>query len=79
MGWAVVPQRWGQGLATEMGHLSVHVAFDHLGLDELVAFTLKTNAASEQVMRKLGFHYERDIEYAGLPHVLYRLAAAGEE
>jgi ribosomal-protein-alanine N-acetyltransferase len=78
LGWAVVPERWGQGLATEMGQATVRVAFDQLGLEEVVAFTLKTNAASEQVMRKLGFAYERDIEYAGLPHVLYRLRARGE-
>ena len=78
VGWAVVPERWGQGLATEMGHLAVRVAFDHLGLDEVVAFTLKTNAASERVMQKLGFGYEGDIEYAGLPHALYRLRAPRE-
>jgi [ribosomal protein S5]-alanine N-acetyltransferase len=75
VGWAIAPERWGRGLATEMGHIAVHVAFDHLGLDEVVAFTLKTNAASERVMQKLGFRYERDIEYASLPHVLYRLRA----
>jgi [ribosomal protein S5]-alanine N-acetyltransferase len=78
VGWTVAPERWGQGLATEMGHLAVHVAFDHLGLEEVVAYTLKVNAASERVMHKLGFRYERDIEYAGLPHVLYRLRAPGE-
>jgi hypothetical protein len=26
------------------------------------------------VMEKLGMTYERDVEHAGLPHVLYRLA-----
>ena len=27
-------------------------------------------------MEKLGFAYEDETEYAGLPHVLYRLSAA---
>jgi RimJ/RimL family protein N-acetyltransferase len=46
-----------------------------LGLDDIVAFTLPTNDASRRVMEKLGFSYERDIEHAGMPHVLYRLHA----
>jgi RimJ/RimL family protein N-acetyltransferase len=31
------------------------------------------NAASRAVMEKLGMTYERHVEHAGLPHVLYRL------
>ena len=51
------------------------VAFDDLGLGEIVAFTLPTNIASRRVMEKSGFAYEREIVHAGLPHVLYRQAA----
>ena len=50
------------------------VAFDDLGLGEIVAFTLPTNVASRRVMDKSGFTFERKIEHAGLPHVLYRRA-----
>jgi RimJ/RimL family protein N-acetyltransferase len=71
-GWAIVPERWGQGLATELAHAGVEVAFEHLGLLEIVAFTLPDNIASRRVMEKSGFAYERDIVHAGLPHVLYR-------
>jgi [ribosomal protein S5]-alanine N-acetyltransferase len=71
-GWAVVPERWGQGLATELAHACVETAFEHLGLLEIVAFTLPDNLASRRVMQKSGFTYERDIVHAGLPHVLYR-------
>jgi RimJ/RimL family protein N-acetyltransferase len=71
-GWAIVPERWGQGLATELAHACVEVAFDQLDLLELVAFTLPDNLASRRVMEKAGFEYERDIVHAGLPHVLYR-------
>jgi ribosomal-protein-alanine N-acetyltransferase len=70
--WAIVPERWGQGLATELAHACVDVAFDQLGLLDLVAFTLPGNAASRRVMEKAGFTYERNIVHAGLPHVLYR-------
>jgi RimJ/RimL family protein N-acetyltransferase len=71
-GWAIMPERWGQGLATELAHACVEVAFEHLDLLEIVAFTLPANVASRRVMEKAGFEYERDIVHAGLPHVLYR-------
>ncbi len=71
-GWAIVPDRWGQGLATELAHACVEVAFEQLRLREIVAFTLPHNIASRRVMEKTGFEYERDIVHAGMPHVLYR-------
>jgi RimJ/RimL family protein N-acetyltransferase len=74
VGWAIAPARWGRGLATELAHAAVTVAFDDLGLGEIVAFTLPTNVASRRVMEKSGFVYERQILHAGLPHVLYRRA-----
>jgi RimJ/RimL family protein N-acetyltransferase len=43
----------------------------------VVCFTLTTNRASQRVMEKAGFEYERDIVHAGLPHVFYRITASG--
>ena len=71
-GWAIIPERWGQGLATELANACVEVAFDQLALLEIIAFTLPDNVASRRVMEKAGFAFERDIVHAGLPHVLYR-------
>jgi [ribosomal protein S5]-alanine N-acetyltransferase len=71
-GWAIIPERWGHGLATELAFACVDVAFNRLELLDVVAFTLPTNVASRRVMEKSGFEYERDIVHAGLPHVLYR-------
>lgn len=73
--YAVVADRWGQGFATEMAEAAVDVAFRRLKLASVVAFALPSNKASRGVMEKVGFSYERDIVYADLPHVLYRLAA----
>jgi RimJ/RimL family protein N-acetyltransferase len=70
--WTVVPERWGQGLATELAIASVSVAFDVLELRDLIAITLPANHASRRVMDKAGFGYDRDIEHAGLRHLLYR-------
>jgi ribosomal-protein-alanine N-acetyltransferase len=70
--WLLAADRWGEGLATEMAVEAVRAAFDVIGLDEVVAFTLVGNRASRRVMEKVGFTYEADVEHAGLPHVLYR-------
>jgi RimJ/RimL family protein N-acetyltransferase len=70
--WAVVPERWGEGLATELAEASIATAFGPLHLEQIVAFTLPHNITSRRVMEKTGFQFERDIVHAGLPHVLYR-------
>jgi RimJ/RimL family protein N-acetyltransferase len=76
LAWMVRADRWGEGLATEAAAEAVRVGFEHVGLPAIVAFTLPHNAASRAVMGKLGFAYERDIEHAGLPHVLHVLRRA---
>jgi [ribosomal protein S5]-alanine N-acetyltransferase len=73
VGWSVVPERWGQGLATELALASIDVAFGPLDLDRIVAFTTPDNVASRRVMEKSGFSYQRDILHVGLPHVLYQV------
>ena len=77
VGWAVMPAHWGQGYATELGAASVDVAFERLGLPDLVAYTLPDNLPSRRVMEKLGFTYQREVVHADLPHVLYRLQSPG--
>jgi len=74
VGWAVDAERWGEGLASELGAAAVAHAFGPLGLHELVGLTLPANFASRRVMEKLGFAREdAHVEHAGLEHVLYRL------
>ena len=73
LGYRVAASWWGRGIATEMATALVAVAREWLGLEEIVAFTLPHNLASQRVMEKAGFRYERDIEWAALPHMLYRL------
>ncbi|HTX29915.1 MAG TPA: GNAT family N-acetyltransferase [Solirubrobacteraceae bacterium] len=73
--WAITPERWRQGLATEMAQAAIASAFGPLGLREIIAFTLPNNIASRRVMEKSGFLYEGEIVHALLPHVLYRRRA----
>jgi RimJ/RimL family protein N-acetyltransferase len=76
IGWTVVPERWGQGIATELGAASIELAFGPLGLADVISLTLPDNVASRRVMEKLGFAFERETVHAELPHVLYRLSAS---
>ena len=73
--YALMPEFWGKGIATEIAAAIVTLGFERLGLPDIVAFTLPTNRASRRVMEKVGCRYERDIIHANLTHVLYRLSA----
>jgi RimJ/RimL family protein N-acetyltransferase len=83
VGWTTVPDRWGEGFASELGRAAIDVAFGALASPDLVAFTLPHNAASRRVMDKLGFSFEKSAAYKTFgEHVLYRLVnsspASGE-
>jgi RimJ/RimL family protein N-acetyltransferase len=73
LGYALRPEHWGRGLATEMAGAMVVTARDEIGLAELAAWTMTTNRASQQVLEKNGFVHVRDFEHAGLAHRYYRL------
>jgi len=70
--WSVASSRWGEGLATEMAEACVEVAFGDVDLDEIVAFAVSDNLASQGVMRSAGFTFEREFERQGLPCVVHR-------
>lgn len=74
--WAIIPDLWGCGLATELARTSVEAAFGPLALEEVFAYTLPNNWASRRVMEKCGFGYDGPIEAHGVGQVLYRLKAS---
>jgi len=76
LAYALMAEYWGRGFATEMAEEILAVAFERLHMTEVVCFTLTTNRASQRVMEKAGFEYERNIVHAGLPHVFYSLTAS---
>jgi len=73
--YAVMPNYWNQGFATEMAQASLDV----VGFPEIGSWTLPTNLASQRVMEKLGFRYEQDFDFAGLLHRFYRLVKGERE
>jgi [ribosomal protein S5]-alanine N-acetyltransferase len=72
LGYALMPEFWGQGLAVEIGRKAVSIAFDRFSYPSTVGYTLANNKRSERVLQKTGFSFEGNIMHANQPHVLYR-------
>jgi RimJ/RimL family protein N-acetyltransferase len=58
--WALFPDQWGKGYATEAARAMVSYAFDELQLARIVATTEHDNARSIGVMKRLGMTIERN-------------------
>ncbi len=69
--WTIDPNRHGEGFATEAGTAALDFAAE-LGLEEVFAMVLPTNAASLRVAEKLGMTRAGQVVHAGLDHVLFR-------
>ncbi|CAL76914.1 putative acetyltransferase [Bradyrhizobium sp. ORS 278] len=54
IGWRLARPAWGRGIATEAARASLAIGFDQFALDEIIAYAAPANAASQNVMRKLG-------------------------
>ena len=66
VGWALLGAFRGRGLATEIGHAGIALAFSELEASEVVAFTEVHNRPSRAVMERLEMTYIRDIVWRGL-------------
>ncbi|HSO97560.1 MAG TPA: GNAT family N-acetyltransferase [Solirubrobacteraceae bacterium] len=73
VGWTIAPERWGEGLATEVALASVETAFGALALPRVIALTTAENTASQRVMEKAGFRFERKVRERTLVLRLYVL------
>lgn len=48
---------WGRGFATDIVDAALGVAFEHVGLEEVTAFTRPANIGSQRVIAKSGFEF----------------------
>lgn len=63
-GYTLARSRWGHGLATEAAAACLRYAFEHLRLMELSASVDSRNVASQRVLEKIGFVYQREEQLA---------------
>ena len=68
IGWRLARRAWGRGYASEAARACLDLAFDHLGLDEVVSFTAVANAPSRAVMARIGLRADpsRDFDHPAL-------------
>ena len=83
IGWRLGAPHWGHGYATEGARAALAFAFEVLGLEEIVSFTVPANARSRRVMERIGMTHAPadDFDHPLVPdghplrrHVLYRIA-----
>lgn len=72
LGYALMPNFWGQGLAVEIGKKALSIAFQEFNYQSVVCYALQNNQRSQRVMQKIGFLFEDNILLANRSHVLYR-------
>jgi ribosomal-protein-alanine N-acetyltransferase len=70
--YALRPDVWGRGYATEIALVSVQHA-RALKIREVVGLAATSNRASRRVLEKAGLPPTEPVEHAGLPHLLGRL------
>lgn len=80
--WRLDAHHWGCGYATEGARAALAFGFEHLGLAEMVSFTVPANVRSRRVMERIGMRHDPEGDFdhpllaEGHPlrrHVLYRL------
>nr|WP_305119130.1 GNAT family N-acetyltransferase [Tahibacter harae] len=64
IGYRFLPDCWGRGYASEAGAAVLRHGFETLELARIIGLVLPGNAASAQVLRKLGLRYERRLHLA---------------
>lgn len=86
IGWRLAREHWGLGYASEAAWTVLGCGFEHLDMDEIVAFAAVNNLPSQKVMQAIGMRNDPadNFEHPKLPnghplrpHVLYRINRAG--
>ena len=76
IGWALHPQAWGHGYATESGLALARWAFSQ-GIEQVIALVRPANARASAAVRRIGMEWVGDTEkYYGLRLHEYRLRPA---
>ncbi len=58
IGWRLIPEMWGKGLATEAATAWMDYAFENLKQKTIIATAVRQNAGSIAVMKRLGMRCE---------------------
>lgn len=73
VGYALLPQYWQKGYATELTTALIKWGFENLSVNHLLAVIKPKNAASRRVAEKAGLKYIKPSMYRNHEVVLYRV------
>ena len=77
LGYVVRRSFWGKGFGTEIARVALHVGFENLRFERIIAIALASNAPSRRVMERCRMTFEADTLFApGVPAVRYGLSRA---
>ena len=71
IGYRLLPEYWGKGIAVETGTACCEYGITSLGLKRIVARIHKENLRSIRVAQKMHMVYEKDLIYDGVPWMNY--------
>ena len=77
--WHTRPGRKGEGIAPEAAAVARDWAFANLDIDHLISLVRPENAPSRRVAEKIGMHVDREVDYKGLRHLVYRIDRIGPD
>lgn len=74
LGFAFLPRFRGAGYAFEASSAVIADGSERLGVQRVVAIVSPGNAASTRLLGKLGFHFERNVDFHGESLELHAIA-----
>ncbi len=74
LGYAIAPEFWGQGYATEIAGALANFFFDRNIRDHFIAFAHVDNAASLNVLEKIGMRFQHTGPMNGLMARVYTMS-----
>jgi len=73
LGYRLLPNYWGKGLATEAGAAILKYGFEQLNLDKIISIVEEQNVRSVSVVKRLGMHHWKDADFHGTRCQIYLL------
>ncbi len=73
LGYRLIEQYWGKGIATETTKATLQYAFETLNVTEIFAMCEIGNVSSKNVLEKSGFKFIETFDFDGIKHNWFRI------
>ena len=73
IGWRLLPEYWGQGLATEAAKATLDYGFKTWSFPRVISVAQRANRASIRVMEKIGMTFDGAFTHDGAEVVRHRI------